>query len=881
MKKWLIALLNLSLAMTLSAQQNGEVTAKEMSAVRIHEPIEIDGNLSEKVWKRPGSDSFTQRDPEEGALSTQRTEVWCAYDDEALYVAALLLDTAPDSIMQQMGRRDERLSCDWFNVFLDTYNDKRSGFYFGVNPAGCIQDGTLYNDSWEDDTWDGVWESATKINEEGWAVEMKIPYSQLRFKKAEENIWGINFSRHIQRRREYAYYVMIPREENGFVSRFATLKGLRNINPPRRIEVMPYVVGSYQDLIHDEADPFKNDHTFYKNVGADVKVGIGSNLTLDATINPDFGQVEVDPAVVNLSDFETYFSEKRPFFIEGSDIFRFGRGGATSYSGFNFGTPRFFYSRRIGRRPHGYPDHEGYVDMPDRTTILSAGKLSGKTGTGWSLGLLSAVTAREYARVDSEAVRFRDEVEPLTSYNVFRAQREFSEGRQGLGFIGTGLIRDLRNNNLSQSIVRQAYSAGVDGWTFLDKDKTWVLTGWAGATLLEGSSESILRIQQNSSHYYQRPDAPHLGVDSTATSLSGWGTRIYLNKERGNLQVNAALGLLSPGFDTNEMGYQYRSDVINAHVGIGYEWFKPRGIFRRKGIRLYTFRNFDFGGNLNGHGYFLTGRAVFTNYWGTHFYAIYSPSTLKHSFSRGGPLVRNPATWNFDIMFDTDSRKPVIFQAGAGITSDKAGYRTYSMNTGVVIKPSSRLQISLSPDYRQTKHIFQWVTRIEDPLADHTYGYRYIFAGMDHKTLSMSTRINWTFTPRLSFQMYLQPLISSGRYYDFKELKQPETHDFLIYGENGSTLQESDGTSTIDPDGPGPAEAFTLSDPNFNFKSLRGTAVLRWEYTPGSTLYLVWTQDRTDFQDPGNFSLKRDVHHLFSARSNNIFLVKLTYWLHP
>lgn len=854
----------------------------DVPARRCGESIKIDGKLTESIWKRPGTNGFIQRDPDEGKPATQKTDVWCAYDDEAIYIAANLQESAPDSIVGRLGRRDAYLKSDWFKVFLDPYHDRRTGVYFAVNPSGAIQDGTLYNDTWRDNNWDGVWESGVSHHESGWSVEMRIPYSQLRFAQKDKHVWGINFARQIQRREEVDYFVYVPKDERCFVSRFAELHGIQNINPPGRIEVMPYVVGSTQSLVHDADDPFYADNRTYKNFGADLKIGLGPNLTLDATFNPDFGQVEVDPAVINLSDYETFYSEKRPFFIEGSHIFEFGYGGATSNSSINFGTPDFFYSRRVGRRPQGYPDDGDWVDMPDRTTILGAGKLTGKVADGWSLGVISALTSREYARVDTAGSRFKEEVEPLSSYTVIRTQKEFNEGRQAIGMIGTGLVRDLRNPMLRDILNKQAFSFGLDGWTFLDKDKTWVLTGWAAGTTLKGSPESVLRVQRSGAHYYQRPDLDHVTLDSSATSMSGWAGRLYLNKEKGNWRINAALGMISPGFDTNDMGFQWRSDIVNTHVGIGYNWYKPDKIFRRKGIMTYTYRSFDFGGNKTGEGYFMFGNGQFLNYWGFHFMAAWDPETLSGHKTRGGPMMLNPGGGFADLHFYSDSRKMISFGIGGNVSRDDAGSREWSANMHVDIKPNSNLKISLRPRYGKDYPVAQWVTRYEDPFATETYGNRYIFAEMEQTTLSMSTRINWTFTPKLSFQLYMQPFIATGKYKGFKELARPRSFDFNVYGENGSQISVDDeGDYSVDPDGDGPAESFVIGNPNFNYKSLRGTALIRWEYKPGSVLYLVWTHDRADFADPGEFRFHRDFRSLADAESNNIFLIKLTYWWNP
>ncbi|HXF95772.1 MAG TPA: DUF5916 domain-containing protein, partial [Gemmatimonadales bacterium] len=429
--------------------QNGDPSPgarPAVRAVRAGQAVVLDGRLTEALWQ--GADrvrDFVQRDPVEGAAASESTVVYLAYDDAAIYVAARLFDRAPDSLVARLGRRDVGTDSDRFLVYLDPYYDRRSGFYFGINAAGTLYDGVLYNDDWDDNSWDGVWEGKAVIDELGWTVEMRIPYSQLRFRTADVQVWGVNFRREIARKAEIAYYAPRPKNASGFVSRFADLVGIERITPPRRLELMPYVNTRAAFTRHAPGDPFNDGSTYTPALGLDLRAGIGSNLTLNATINPDFGQVEVDPAVVNLSDVETFFQEKRPFFIEGSTIFEFGFGGARNFWGFNWAHPRMFYTRRLGRAPQGGQPAATYADRPEGVNILGALKLTGKVAGRWNVGALAAATAREFARLHDTVTdaRYRAEIEPLTYSAVFRAQREFPEGRQGLGTMITAVVRDF------------------------------------------------------------------------------------------------------------------------------------------------------------------------------------------------------------------------------------------------------------------------------------------------------------------------------------------------------------------------------------------------------------------------------------------------------
>jgi hypothetical protein len=852
---------------------------------RLNDRILIDGILSEPEWQRPGICDFTQKDPKEGAAPTQKTEVWVAYDDEALYVAAQLYDTSPDSIVDRIARRDANLRADWFYLGVDSYHDKRTGVFFGVYASGAVTDGTLYNDEWSDDSWDGVWESAAKINGKGWAVEMRIPYSQLRFAQQDEYTWGINFARKIERSNEEDYFVMIPKKESGWVSRFADLTGIRDIHPPARMEVMPYVVTSTtQTNQFDKLDPLNKRSSYTGNMGADLKVGLGSNLTLNAAINPDFGQVEVDPASVNLTQYETYYSEKRPFFVEGASFLNFGFGGANNNWGFNFGTPDFLYTRRIGRAPEGSPQHSGYTKMPDRSHIIGAAKLTGKLDESWSLGAIQAVTSPEYSKTDNSGLKYSDVVEPLTYYGIVRSLYEYDKGRQGLGFIGTAVARNLNRDYLNGQFNSGSYAFGIDGWTNLDTNRTWVITGWTAGTLITGSKERIASVQQSYLHYYQRPDVSHVSFDSNRRSLAGYGGRIAVNKQQGNFQFNSAFGLLSPGFDSNDLGYHSRTDVLNGHVVAGYAWYEPDGIFRSKSFNIATYRSYNFGGYKIAEGYMMFAYGSFMNYWSTNGNISYSPSCIDAYRTRGGPMMKTTPGYSANLGVSSDSRKMITGGLGVYGSRSESGSYTVEFDPSIGFKPTAGINITFSPYFLRSIGIAQYITTIPDPTATATSCARYVFSKIDQSELSASIRMEWTFTPTLSLQLYMQPLISAVKFMDFKELKQPKTFTFNHYGENGSTISYIDSSNTylIDPDGAGPATSFTFNKPDFKSISLRGNIILRWEYLPGSTIYFVWTHGGTDYANSGDFNLHRDLDNLVSTPLHeDVLLIKLTYWWHP
>jgi len=827
---------------------------QQLRAVRLARPLTIDGYLLEPMWQTAERISgFIQRDPKEGEAASESTVVYIAYDDAALYVAARLYDSHPDSIVARLARRDQGTSSDRFQVFIDPYHDKRSGFYFGISAAGTLYDGTLFNDEWDDDTWDGVWEGKVSRDALGWTVEMRIPYSQLRFVKQTQYVWGINFRRDIARRNEYDYIVYTPKDGSGFVSRFPDLVGIERIDPPRRLEVMPYVTTRAAFTPHAAGDPFNDGSRLTPGLGADVRIGLGSNLTLNATVNPDFGQVEVDPAVVNLSDVETFFSEKRPFFVEGSSTFDFGFGGQRNFWGFNWSGPSFFYSRRIGRSLGVGAPAGGYADGPDGAHILGALKLTGKLGGSWNVGGLTAVTAREQATlVDSLGARWNQEIEPLAAYGVYRAQKEFHKGRQGLGFLSTVAVRSFDDIALRDVRNSSGVMFGADGWTFLDTNKTWVTTGWVAGSRIAGTPARITAVQRSSTHYFQQPDGRSLGVDTTATSLDGMAGRFTLAKQRGNTFVNSAFGFISPSFDVNDIGFLSRTGIVNMHIGGGRTWSKPGKIFRYAETGGALFRSYDWDGNINWSGIFNFGYVQFHNYYSINWNLAYNPWTVNNRRTRGGPLTLTPPGYQFGVDLGSDSRKTFTVGAGAGTYYRSAQDVESWTYANVQYRPAANVSVTIGPNFSKLRNPVQYVDAIPDTAATATYGTQYVFAQLRQTELSAGIRLNWTYSPTLSLQLYAQPLISAGKYDNFKQLARPRSNAY---------------TPTAAP-----------YNPDFNFKSLRGNAVLRWEYLPGSTLFFVWTQSRSDFEDVGDFQFGQSMRRMFRAPAENIFMVKATYW---
>jgi hypothetical protein len=830
------------------------IDGSKVQAVRLTSPVTVDGVLSEPVWQ--DGNVFTalvQRDPTEGAAPSQRTEVRIAYDDDAIYVGARLYDTAPDSIVARLARRDASIASDRFAVYLDPHHDRRSGFYFMVNAAGTLYDGTLANDVEDDKSWDGVWSGSARIDAQGWTVEMRIPYSQLRFAKRARDVWGVNFAREIPRRREKDYAAYRPRKASGFVSRFPDLIGLENIAPRRSIELLPYVTTQNEHLDHDPGDPFNDGSRTRGKAGADLKARVASRLTLSATVNPDFGQVEIDPAVVNLTDFETFVEEKRPFFVEGASTLAFGRQGAGDYWDYNWDDPLFFYSRRIGRAPQGKVPAADYSDVPVATRILGAAKLTGRLSPEWSLGTLYAVTDREFARLSTAGVSSQAEVEPLTYYGVTRAQRVFDGRRAGLGLLSTTTVRSFDDPALRNQLNSSSWMGGLDGWAFLDRDRTWVFSGWSSLSHVEGNTARMLSLQRNSTHYFQRPDARQVEVDSAATSLTGYAGRYWLNKQEGAILFNAGLGFVNPTFEVNDLGFQTQSDLVNAHIGTGYKWTRATRFYSYQSLRTAVFSTFDYGGNATAKGMGATGYTEFHNGHTLDYYATANAEVLDNRRTRGGPLMLALPGASYGINYLSDTQRHTYVFASVDGAASRSGSWSVYLYPGFEWKPTAAFSLKVTPGWERVHEDAQFVTSFKDATATETFGRRYVFATLDQETASASFWINWTFTPRLSLQTFVQPFVSAGTYRDYKSLARARSYDFT--------------------------PATVGDDPSYTERSLAGNAVLRWEYRPGSALFVVWTQSRAASESSGAFSL--DPTRLTSLPPEDVFLVKASYYFTP
>ncbi len=872
-------------ARSQGAPPRSDSAARSASGVRVATaarivgaPPVIDGKLNEPAWgATPVATNFSQSYPRPGAAPTQRTEVRVLYDNQALYIGIRMYDTRPDSVAAQLARRDASgIYSDWVHVVIDSYHDRRTAFRFSVNPLGVQKDALEFNDTNEDLNWDAVWEVATSRDSLGWIAEYRIPFSQLRFGAAPigmNRVWGFQVQRDIARFNERDSWSAWTQQSPGYVSSFGDLTGLRDIPVPQRLELVPYVSSRLTRAPGSTVDPFFRRNNVKPSVGGDLKYGLPSSLTLNATLNPDFGQVEVDPAVVNLSAYETFFPEKRPFFLERSDVFQFGQVQVNN----DYGSQFFFYSRRIGRQPERSPGGQGvlYVDAPDATAILGAAKVTGKTGP-WTVGVLDAVTNRETARYTTSDGLSSTPVEPLTNYAVGRVQRELRGGNTVVGGMLTLTSRSMGDTVFKGLLRNKAELAGVDfeqAWA----KREWIMSGYVAESRVSGSAQAIALTQEASTHYFQRPDASYLHFDPTRTSLTGHIGELAIRKS-GALFGSLAYKESSPGFEINDVGYQPRTDYRALSPDVAYQSNVPGRLLRNYTVYAAGNAVWNFGGTPIYDAAALGTNTTFNNLSSLGIQFAYSPTLQNDRLTRGGPLAELPAQWQLSLTGGSDSRKPVVLGAQLTWVHDAAGGYTRSAGPTVDARPASFVHVSLAPTLTLTQSTNQYVRTVLDSLARSTFGSRYVFADLHQTTLSMDTRLDWTFSTKLSLQLYAQPFVSAGKYSTFKQLLAPRTRAFGVYGRDLGTVVEAQGVYTVDPDGGGPAPMFRFGDPTFNIRSLRGDAVLRWEYRQGSALFLVWQQQRNDFAPLGDFQLSRDAGAIFRTTPTNVFLIKVTYW---
>ncbi len=850
--------------------QETNFPTKSYTTDRIQSEIQIDGKLDDEAWTQVewGGD-FVGHTPDFNVEPFQQTKFKILYDAKFLYVGIRALDSEPEEIVKRMSRRDG-FDGDFVEINIDSYGDKRTAFSFTASVSGVKGDEYVSNngDDW-DSTWDPIWYLRTSIDDQGWVAEFKIPLSQLRFANKENHKWGIQFTRRIFRTEERSTWQPVDPNAPGWVHLFGELNGLKGIKPQKQLEIQPYVLASIEKFPKEEENPFRDTGEEMKgNLGLDAKIGITSDITLDVTVNPDFGQVDADPSAVNLSAFQLFFQERRPFFLEGSSLLTFGTSG---------GPNNLFYSRRIGGRPIGrLPDDVTYADFPSQTQILGAAKLTGKNAKGFSWGLLESFTNKEVIDVvDTAGVRRQEQVEPYTNYLVGRVQQDFDGGKTVIGAMVTNMNR-INNEGFNLELAHtNAQSAGVD----IDhnfRDRKYGMELRFAMSRVEGSQGALYRTQTSSERFFQRPDNNHREVDSTRTSLVGSSLSISFGKRSGNWRWATGSNYRSPGLALNDIGFLRVTDNINNWIWTSYRVNKVTNLFRWQRYNMYMEQNMDFGGITTGSGINMNMNWEFTNYWGFNQGVWIGGNRVSNADLRGGPSITYPGNVNYWYWIGTNSRKNVRIGFNNWFNWGRNDFRKSSgVNLNINIRPLDAMQISISPSINWNRDDLQYISQ-----RDFDGETRYILGRVEQRTYSMSLRMNYNITPNLTLEYWGQPFIASGEYSQFKRVHEPNSENynqrFKIFEESEYAFNEEDGIYEIFESG-GTEADYSFGNPDFNVVQFRSNFVMRWEYIPGSIVFLVWANNGSYFSNSRQNDFSDLSSRLTGLESTNTFLIKYTY----
>ena len=829
-------------------------------------PPTIDGVLDDSAWNSVqwGTD-FIEVIPNENTLPSVQTKFKILYDQKHIYIALKALDPEPETITSRLSRRDGFVG-DRMNVLIDSYHDLRTAFLFTVTAAGVRGDEIITNNGDNiDDSWNPIWSTKAVIDADGWSAEMKIPLSQLRFGDDSKQIWGLNITRNYFKKNELSAWDRIPVGSAGWVSEAGELHGLQNIKPQKQIEIQPFTVSKLDQFQAEAGNPYLDGNDFNFNAGLDAKFGITNDLTLDVTINPDFGQVEADPAAIALDGFEVFNKEQRPFFVENKNIFNY------QFSG---NRDNLFFSRRIGRSPQVLSDTpvDSFVDQPQNTTILGAAKFSGKTKNGWSIGILESMTSKEYTTINSNGNTSESLAEPFTNYFVGRIQKDFNNKNTFLGGMFTATNRSLTQEVLE--LKRSAYSGGIDlkhQW----KNRAYYIDANMVVSRVNGSKESIQLTQENLTHLFNRVDASHLEVDLNRTSLTGTGGRFDFGKVGGqHWNYNAGFKWVSPELELNDIGFLRKADEITQFINLKYRIIKPVGVFRDLRFDISQFSKFDFEGNYNRLQYDFNTDIRFVNNWTIDFGLAYKPRNYLNTTLRGGPRWRISKNGYQYLFVNSDKRKKFYSKLGVISSQSKENESSFiKIEAELNYQPTNALNISLAPEYSSRPSKTQYVTQ-----AVYGGGTRYVLGTIDNQTFQASIRLNYTLNPNLSIQYYGQPFVSRGVYKDLKYVTDATAsrlnNRFEIY--NNEQLSLNQGVYSVDDNSDGTVD-YSFDNPDFSQVQFNSNLVLRWEYIPGSELFLVWSQGVAS-RVSSTSGLFEDLETgILDQRPQNIFLIKATY----
>ena len=855
----------------LTATAHAEVVPAGVRAraARVSGSIAIDGKLDEAAWQSaPRSSGFTQRFPKDGIPADLATHFAILYDDHAIYVGVWADDPEPQKIRRMLVRRDSASPSDVISVGIDSYHDRRTAFVFELNAAGVQRDLLVFDDANEDTSWDAVWVGDAAITPTGWTAEFRIPLGQLRFPAGAAQEWGLQVVRNVSRTQEQAAWSPWPRSSGEIVSKFGVVDGIAQLSPGRRLELLPYASGGFDVMPVEAGDPLNDPRNMRGNAGLDVKYGLSSAFTLSATLNPDFGQVEADPSQVNLSANELFFAEKRPFFLEGVDLFKLPMGNSDNNQ------EGAFYSRRIGAAP-ALPDTDyDYIHAPTATTIYGAMKLSGKTERGWSIGVFDAITGSEEATL-AGASGMRDViVAPLTNYAVARLKRDLNDGKTAVGVSATTVHRALAGTPLVDTLHDQAYSVGAQiSHRFTP---AWLLDLSLVGSFVHGTKGAIAQTQLSTRHLYQRPDATNAMFDPDRTSLMGSGVSWKVGRMGDTKHWRTMFGgdVRTIGLELNDLGFQQHSDRAIPFYWVEYRDDEPGDSILNWRIANDVFLVTTLEPQPTDYGWESNGGVLFANYWNLNYNTNLANGVVEPGALRGGPSLQTDPNFSGSVSINTDNRKPVQLSIGAfGNRTWATGSGGGGFDVGATIHARSNIDVFLGPSLSRNNNAMQYIDQVDDSEG----GRHYVFGRIQQTTASLTLRVDWTFTPRLALQAYAQPFVATGRYSQLKDVDRPGARRFedrftpldgrYTVADDVYTVTTSEGVS------------YQFGRPDFDFRQLRSTLVVRWEYRPGSTVFAIWSHGRTSSIADGRFRLGNDLSGLANTEGENIVMVKANYWI--
>lgn len=867
MKPILLSLLFMCLAMFSVQAQNLDYTLSDDSlvneiasikrvyyAARTETKPKIDGILDDECWQKTGTwdGEFIQQQPHQAAPPSQDTEIKILYDDKYLYFAIICHDNEPDKMSPILGRRDEN-NGDMAGIALDSYNDKQTAFEFNLTAAGQKIDLMHMGEYGWDFEWNAVWDGKTTVGDSAWYAEMRVPFTQIRFSNEDEHVWGMHIWRWIHRFQEESQWKLIPVDAPAMVYIFGELRGIKDIPYKRNFEVMPYVKGKYV------TDSQSNENF---GAGVDGKIGITSDFTLDYTVNPDFGQVEADPSILNLTSYEVFYDEKRPFFLEGKSILEY-----------NADQDMLYYSRRIGHAPSYYPEtnETQTLSMPDNTSIIDALKFTGKNKKGLSLGIVNSMTAREYATISSEDGKTKEAVEPFTNYFIGRLKQDWNKGNTTLGGIATSTFRNIKDEQLD-FLADKSFVGGFDfehNW----KNRKYFINTKSFYSKIDGSEAAISRLQRSSQHLFQREDAEHLQYNPDLTTLQGWGGEVSGGKRSGKLRITGNVDWRSPGVDLNDVGYMRQADYVREETHLLYNVNKPKGLLLKYYFALEQRHLWSYGGENTLDRLDSEAKFTFKNYWMLKVAVDRTLNEIDTRQLRGGPSLRIDGNTKAGFIFQTNSSKNLIFGTLTDFTKydDKITWKNiYDFSLFWLI--NNNITVSSYTGFTKEINNSQYVKqKTVNGKKD------YVVGKIARETLYTTLRVEYFITPELSLQYYGNPYASIGKYDAYRRVNQSKSKDlnerynplFILEGNDGDVLVDENGNELLD---------FNTENPDFNFQEFRSNFVLRWEYKTGSTLYFVWTNTSSNYENQYNPSIIESFSNISKVKAQNAFMLKFSYW---